>query len=476
MSKINLSRAARIKTQAGELRALKIAEHGKWAISPWNDLSRLLLPGATKLAFYWADPRFWFQDVAGTIPVTAPGQPIRRWVSVAPGTPALVQPTNADFAPVSRRWPKTGRFNLLNALTEIPTVGGSWGVTGGTMVNGLLTENTANSAHNTFSLGSNNAWSPNLPIGTRVHLSMWVKAVGDTTTAQIAFGATNFGTGSFANFDLVTGDVAATGCNASMVPEDGGWRLLADAVTTATASAGAAFALCLTNNNFAAGRVPAYAGSGRQLEWGKVQISLSEHPYQRVASVNDITEAGVTDVWSAFFDGVGDWLQSEVAVDLTASGQLSLFAGAKKLSDAAQGTLAELSINAPSASYTGSFILRAPQTAGGNDFMIYNRGATGSQNSQAIGLPAPLPAVISGLSDLSDVARIRANGTLRTTTAAVFGGGNYRSDILYVGRRAGSTLPFNGMLQSLIIRGGDLPDNATVIETETIINDVWGAY
>lgn len=447
-------------------------------VDPGDSLMEILRPGSVKLVGYRAEPAQWYQDLAATLPVTAPGQPIRVWTNLEAGGIRFIQPTNADFAPVSRLWPRTGRHNLFNRQTEVPTVGASWGVTGGTMVDGILTENTASSAHNTFALGSNNAWSPNLPIGVRVYLSMWVKAEADTTVAQIAFGATYFGTGSFVNFDLVSGEVSATGCNASMVPEAGGWRLKADAVTTATAASGAPFALCLADNNFAAGRVPAYAGMGRQLEWGKVQVALSDRPYQNVISANEVYQAGVPPIWWAYFDGVDDWMQSETPLDLTGSDQVSVFAGARKLSDAAQGTLVEFSPNAPLAANRGSFLLRAPQIPAQLDYQFFCYGEEGgaSAGSGSGSLPAPDAAVITGLGNLSGAVSFRANGTLRATSSPAMGGGVFKEDTLYIGRRGGLSLPLNGMVQSLAVRGGPIPDVTTIEAAEANINERLGAY
>ncbi|MFN4061571.1 MAG: SGNH/GDSL hydrolase family protein [Paracoccus hibiscisoli] len=65
------------------------------------------LPGGTVL---WPDPRYWFQDSAGTLPVTAEGQRIRCWVA-QDGT-QWVQTGADSAAPVAGRFPN-GEWGVL---------------------------------------------------------------------------------------------------------------------------------------------------------------------------------------------------------------------------------------------------------------------------------------------------------------------------------------------------------------------------
>ncbi|MFN4062324.1 MAG: SGNH/GDSL hydrolase family protein [Paracoccus hibiscisoli] len=65
------------------------------------------VPGATVL---WPDPRYWFQDSAGTLPVTAEGQRIRCWIA-QDGT-RWVQPGADSAAPVAGRFPN-GEWGAL---------------------------------------------------------------------------------------------------------------------------------------------------------------------------------------------------------------------------------------------------------------------------------------------------------------------------------------------------------------------------
>jgi hypothetical protein len=92
-------------------------------------------------------------------------------------------------------------------------------------------------------------------------------------------------------------------------------------------------------------------------------------------------------------------------------------------------------------------------------------------------LVAPLTTVATGLGDISgDSVSIRINGTLSAAdTTTDQGTGNYGNYPLYIGRRAGTSLPFNGRLYSLIVRGAQSTD-AQIASTETWVNGKTGAY
>ena len=53
----------------------------------------------------------------------------------------------------------------------------------------------------------------------------------------------------------------------------------------------------------------------------------------------------------------------------------------------------------------------------------------------------------------ADILSLRRNGTGVFTFSGDQGTGNYSNVPIYVGMRAGSSLPFNGYIYSLIVRG-----------------------
>lgn len=173
-------------------------------------------------------------------------------------------------------------------------------------------------------------------------------------------------------------------------------------------------------------------------------------PYQRVVDPNTYDTVFFPPYLR--FDGVDDGLRTS---DINFSGVTALFvaAAARKLSDAARGTLCELS---SSYSNPGSFALEAPGITL-NSFMFAHTGAT-TYKTLYRQLPAPVSAVVVGVSDLpSGYVRLSAKSPgyaqMSDVTTDV-GGGSYATASLFIGRGAGSSQPFNGRLYSLYIRGG----------------------
>ncbi len=135
-------------------------------------------------------------------------------------------------------------------------------------------------------------------------------------------------------------------------------------------------------------------------------------------------------------------------VDFTGTDEVSLCIGIRKSSDAAAGTVVELSADA--SANAGAFILRAPRTAT-SDFGWFSKGTLLGDNAIP-GYAAPISAVVTALGKIStDNGNARVNGVLDTDTDDQ-GTGNYGNYTLYVGRRGGTTLPFNGNIYSLVIR------------------------
>lgn len=154
-------------------------------------------------------------------------------------------------------------------------------------------------------------------------------------------------------------------------------------------------------------------------------------------------------LWYLSFDGTDDSLVTN-SVDFTATNQMTVIAGVRKLSDAARGTVCELT--ATIASNNGAFHLTAPNAASAT-YAFESKG-TLLTDGVASSVTAPLTSVISGSADISaDTNVIRVNGTQSDSDTGDQGTGNYSNAALYIGRRGGTTLPFNGHLYQLIVRG-----------------------
>ena len=178
------------------------------------------------------------------------------------------------------------------------------------------------------------------------------------------------------------------------------------------------------------------------------------------------------------FDGVDDSL-STAAINFTATDKMSVFAGVRKNSDTtAYAAVCGLS-SAPGTT-NGAFEINAP--AGGTTFGSYLRG-TQTTGYASSGYAAPVTKIFSSIYDISGALRVnevdaRLDGVRFTTTqegAVDAGTGNFGNHPLYIGQRGGSTLPFNGNIYSLIVRGAS-STTQEITATESWVNGKTGAF
>jgi hypothetical protein len=181
--------------------------------------------------------------------------------------------------------------------------------------------------------------------------------------------------------------------------------------------------------------------------------ALSQPAYQRVNTSTDYDTVGFKPYLA--FDGVDDSLVTN-SIDFTATDKMTVFAGVRKLSDAAIGMLAELS--AASESNNGAFYITQPIDTTGA-FRVSARGSAVNQRNYGP-YAAPTTAVLS--TSLSTVAlNSGAAIAIRVNSVSVAGSdqasansiGNFGNYPLYIGRRNNASLTYNGRLYSLIVRG-----------------------
>lgn len=174
------------------------------------------------------------------------------------------------------------------------------------------------------------------------------------------------------------------------------------------------------------------------------------------------------------FDGVDDSLVTN-SIDFTGTDKMSVFAGVRKLSDASNtGVLVELGTNV--ASVDGSFAFYLPHSGDGTPNISFVNRGTLTSYAIAGGLAAPITNVINGIGNISgDSEILRVNGTQAASNASDQGTGNYGNYPLYIGRRGGTSLPFNGHLYQLIIRGAASSDSQ-IAATEKWTNQKTKAY
>lgn len=166
------------------------------------------------------------------------------------------------------------------------------------------------------------------------------------------------------------------------------------------------------------------------------------------------------------FDGVDDYL-STGSIDFTGTDKMTVLAGVRKLRDSPIGTVVEASTN--SETNDGAFLMTAPP-GGGNTFLYASRGTQLFFAYTPVGgvWAAPISVVQSGISEIASKVIMRLNGALAAQQLVSQGSGNYGNYPLYIGRRGGTTNPFNGRLYGLIVRGAQT-DNSHLTHAEKFL-------
>jgi hypothetical protein len=146
--------------------------------------------------------------------------------------------------------------------------------------------------------------------------------------------------------------------------------------------------------------------------------------------------------------------------------KMTVFAGVRKLSDAAIAILTELSSSV--GSNAGSFYISAPESTSEKNFAFASRGSVLPGSPVKTGeLAAPYSAVLGGIANISgDSMLIRANGSQAATSSADQGTGTYGNYPLFIGGRNSASLFFSGHLYSLIVRGAQ-SNTGQISSTET---------
>lgn len=191
-----------------------------------------------------------------------------------------------------------------------------------------------------------------------------------------------------------------------------------------------------------------------------VQATEANRPVLRADGDNNYLE----------FDGTVSGLASSATIDFTGTNAVTVCAGVRKASDAARGMLLELANNA-----ARQFQLNAPRNAAA-DYSFISRGSAGAVDAVATPFAAGTSHVVTGLGDIvNDICIIRVNGSQITSVTTDQGAGPYMNSTVYVGRRGGTTFPFNGRLYQMIVRGA-LTGGDDLAGVESYVNGKTGAY
>ena len=387
----------------------------------------------------WYDPSDFstlFQDAAGTVPVTAVGQPVGLMKDKSGrGNHAFNPSGNSANFPVL-----SARYNLLTKTEDFS--GAVWFRTAG-----------ASATANSITLASAgdfvySATTVTFPAGAAYTWSVQV----NSSQRLITFGgATPAGTDTY-----------------SQVYMGGG--VYRQMLTRAFTASGTASIQTMLGAN-----QPAGSGTFNvsQADLRVANDALNQPTYQRVNTATDYDTVGFKPYLS--FNGVNQGLQTN-NIDFTYGDKMFVSAGVRKLSDAATGMLVELGAIAPS----GRFYIAAPYPASS----VYGFNAKGTTDAEyaATGYSAPVTNILSSSYSLQGTLAQniipRVNGVspvLSITAAGPAGGGNYGNYPLYIGARGGSSLWFNGRLYGLVVAGKAASANE-IASTEAYLNQKTGAY
>lgn len=198
--------------------------------------------------------------------------------------------------------------------------------------------------------------------------------------------------------------------------------------------------------------------------------------YQRVNTSTDYDTAGFP--MYLRFNGTNSWMQTG-SINFTSTDKMTVWAGIRKMLDISAALQIICELSSATTLNAGSFNLRAPSGAvGNNDVAFSSRGDGIIGNAQtAVGsYPSPISIVVAGAGNISgDIASIRVNNVAAANGSEDQGGGNYGNYPIYIGARNGASNWFNGRLYSMIVRGAQ--SNATQItQTETWVNGKTRAY
>lgn len=210
------------------------------------------------------------------------------------------------------------------------------------------------------------------------------------------------------------------------------------------------------------------AGTG-DVDYISVKEIAGNHAYQTNAASRPILRQNVTTgAYYLEFDGTDDFLQTN-SIDFTATDKVSLFAGVRKLSNAATGLVTELGTQTETTRQ--GFALFAPGNNGTNNYNFRSYGTTGDATGTTLitQFPAPHSAVLTAKGQIStDLCSLTVNRAVTVAAIMDQGTGNYGNYPLYIGRRAGTSLPFNGHLYNLIGIGRLTTDSETIALEKSI--------
>jgi hypothetical protein len=207
------------------------------------------------------------------------------------------------------------------------------------------------------------------------------------------------------------------------------------------------------------------AGNSTNVYVAQAQLELGSTAtnYQRVGSFLDVSEEGKARRGRLWYNGTSHFMQTPTITPGT--DKVQVFAGVRKLSDAAAGLFLESSTD--SGINNGSLYVLG--NAISNLYQFRSNG-TVRQEINSLSHPAPSTNILSSLGDISgDSAIVRVDGIQEGINTGDQGTGNYLAYPLYFGARAGTSLFYNGYEDTSIVRFGPNLDDTTISKVESYV-------
>lgn len=464
-----------------------------FGVAPEFSPADLFLGGVNGAWYDPSDSSTLFSDTAGTTPCAAPG----AGAQVVVGR-MLDKSGNANHAQAynstTARPELSARVNLLTYSEQFDnaawfkanltiTAGGSQ-ITApdGTVTADFLTVNAGSSTK----LIRNSSF-PAVAAGVQLTGTVCFKAgthnffsvsVTNTTTGNIfAVATVNLATGQITKTGVGAGGGTIIGTPTCTSLGDGWFRVS----LTATYPSGTAAILWVFANSSA---TPTYdaanygaetwnaAGTETGYLWGAdlrpANIGSAVPAYQRIADQYTYDNSASFPRYLRF-DGVDDGMSTPANLNLSSTDKATVFAGVRKLSDAAAGMIVENFDTTP-----GGVISLSASPSSTAAYFFRSAGTADSSGATPTSYAAPISNVLTGIGEIStDVRKVRVNGVEVVNSSTDQGTGNYANRPITIGYRSSLSLWLNGQLYSLIVVGA-ATDASTISATETWVANETG--
>lgn len=230
----------------------------------------------------------------------------------------------------------------------------------------------------------------------------------------------------------------------------------------------------------------AWTGNGTTgiLLWGAqlltaADVTATGNAYQRIAAATVYDTAPVFRPYLAF-DGVDDSL-STAAINFSTTQKMTLFAGVTKNTDSSAGIIGELTASADA-------------NAGGFNFVATNAAGYYMQCGAPLDRVYGIGTSFTTAAPTTDVATVSYDRTIASSVAqiqyrtdaqgpssaglvlqGVGASGAFANAAFFIGRRNNASLPFNGRIYELIVRGA-ASSVTEIADTELWVNARTGGY